>query len=873
MSVRLRLAIGIPFFALAFFYLCLRVYLGAVAPSVYSRRGWNAERKDGRVVIVVVGENAPATGALQRGDEIISLWSERPDATPTTTPDFWRVPPGTHYRLTINRAGQLFELPLRTTRIDTNSPEGAFFVFFIFTFLLFIGAGVTVFLLKPGDEKAWLLALMLTSFTSLFPLSFYLRLPWWVNLAAALTQLASTIFLPVMLGFFLVFPERSPLLKRFPRLKWMTYLPYLLFLLPLSTLETIFSIFQLSPSWRGLFNRWAGNSVTVLAVVYILAGLVAMAIGYRAASPVARRKLRVVLAGSGVGLLNIVLMPLGDLVELDRVLPTLWRWLDMGLLFTMPLIPLSFAYAIIRHQVIPIGLIIRRGMRYVLVSRGSVLLLMAVVSVVVFFAMDTFFYYLKPGSGRVVGVISAIVGIAVWQLARAFHLRMVAPKVDRLFFHQAYDAQQVIAELAESLRTTTSLSQLLKLVATKIQSAIQVANVTILLRDEASGGYHSAYRCVYSFHNRSAVPYPFDGRLSRDSAVITRLAESGQPIDLDGRDPQFALQTENGGSSLLSSEDLEALLKVESSLLLPITGKEGLLGIVSLGPHLGDLPFSSEDKRLLLSVSGPVSFALENIRLIERTIEDARRRQELEAENEQRAKELEGARQLQLSMLPKQIPQLPHLEIAAYMSPATEVGGDYYDFHLADDGTLTVAVGDATGHGLKAGTVVTAMKSLFHCYAGEPELIPVLNQSSRVLKKMNLRSLFMGLTVVKLNGRRLKISSAGMPPALVYRANEGTVEEVLIKAVPLGSVSNYSYRERELSLSCGDVVVLMSDGLPERFNRDGEMFDYSRTKQALAEAAARSSREIIEHFVRAGEGWANGRPQDDDMTFVVLKVK
>jgi serine phosphatase RsbU (regulator of sigma subunit) len=302
-------------------------------------------------------------------------------------------------------------------------------------------------------------------------------------------------------------------------------------------------------------------------------------------------------------------------------------------------------------------------------------------------------------------------------------------------------------------------------------------------------------------------------------------------------------------------------------------GKEGLLGVISIGPHLGDLPFSSDDKRLLLSVGGPTSFALENIRLIDRTIEDARRRQELEAENEHRARELEGARQLQLSMLPKSIPQPPHLEVEAYMKPAAEVGGDYYDFHLADDGTLTVAVGDATGHGLKAGTVVTAMKSLFRTFAAEPEIAPVFTRSSKVLKEMNLRSLFMGLTMIKLNGRRLKISSAGMPPMLIFRAEMGHVEEVLIKAMPLGSVNGYPYREQELSLGRGDVVVLMSDGLPERFNPAGEMFDYSRTVEALAMASDRSPQEIIEYLVSAGEAWAEGRPQDDDITFVVLKVK
>src|SRR5262245_9957749 len=113
--------------------------------------------------------------------------------------------------------------------------------------------------------------------------------------------------------------------------------------------------------------------------------------------------------------------------------------------------------------------------------------------------------------------------------------------------------------------------------------------------------------------------------------------------------------------------------------------------------------------------------------------------EKVKAENERRAKELEEARQLQLSMLPKKLPQLPHLEIAAYMKTATEVGGDYYDFHLGEDGTLTVAVGDATGHGLKAGTMVTAVKSLFDTLACHPDIPHIFERLSRTLKRMNLR--------------------------------------------------------------------------------------------------------------------------------------
>jgi serine phosphatase RsbU (regulator of sigma subunit) len=243
----------------------------------------------------------------------------------------------------------------------------------------------------------------------------------------------------------------------------------------------------------------------------------------------------------------------------------------------------------------------------------------------------------------------------------------------------------------------------------------------------------------------------------------------------------------------------------------------------------------------------------------------------IESENRRRAQELEEARQLQLSLLPRSAPQLPYLEIAAYMKTATEVGGDYYDFHLAADGTLTVAIGDATGHGLKAGTIVTATKSLFEAFAQQPDITHIFQQASHALKRMNMRSLFMAMAIVKIDHHRLIVSSAGMPPVLIYHAANRSVEEIAIRGMPLGSVMNYPYKQHEATISAGDVVVLMSDGLPERFNGRGEILGYTRGGEILKEFADQSPEEIINHFVRAGEIWAEGRPQDDDMTFVVLK--
>src|SRR5215510_2065357 len=891
MSVRLRLIIGIPFFALMFFYLGLRVY-SRVSLLEYSLRGWNAEWRDGRVVIADVIPNSPATGVLQKGDVVVAFWSERRDETPLVTPDYWRVPPDTRYKLTVSRDGQSLELPLQTTRISVGGPSsGALYFFYMLTFLLFIITGVTVFLLRPGDEQAWLLALILTTPVALLTFAVgSLQLPRRIYLAASLTQTLATVFFPAVLRFFLIFPERSPLLRRFPKLEWLIYMPYLLFMAPRDLVVDVLTTFQLAPAWRESFMRSTVNFIIGLAAAYLLAALIAMAVNYRAAGAASRRKLRVVMVGSGAGFLNVFLMPFGYLVGLSNAFPTLWRWFDNCLLFTLPLIPLSFAYAIVRHQVIPISLIIRRGARYVFVSRGSIILGVLIVGLILTVLLSTIFNRLQP-SPIVNGMVSAVVGVIAYNLFRSWHRRYLAPMIDRRFFRQSYDTRQIIADLTESLGTTTDLNHLLETVATKIQAALQTANVTIFLRDEATGDYLSAYSCDYVEADGRVINHERRPLLPCHGEIVKQLSDNGKLLDIE-QYISVTQQASDNGAPLAAKQaghptnpispikpinpitpELTALIEIKSALLFPLSSKGEALGIVSLAPRLGDLPYSGEDEQLLMSVAGPAALAIENARLVQRMITEASLRQELEAENEIRSKELEEARQLQLSMLPQTLPQLPLLEIAACMKPATEVGGDYYDFHLSDEGVLTVAVGDATGHGLKAGTLVTATKSLFNHLAQESEIPIIFQQSSRALKRMNLRSLFMAMTIAKVNGYQMTLGSAGMPSALIYRAARRVVDEISLRGVPLGSLTTYSYRECSLSLAPGDVVVLMSDGYPERFNGKNEMLGYGSAKSVLLEIAILPPQEIIEVFVKIADKWADGRPQNDDMTFVVMKVK
>ena len=244
----------------------------------------------------------------------------------------------------------------------------------------------------------------------------------------------------------------------------------------------------------------------------------------------------------------------------------------------------------------------------------------------------------------------------------------------------------------------------------------------------------------------------------------------------------------------------------------------------------------------------------------------------LEAEDSRKTIELEEARTLQLSMLPDVIPTVAGLDIQVYMQTATEVGGDYYDFSVTDDGALTIAIGDATGHGLHAGTMVAITKGLFKALGQGSSPLTFLRKSTHILKGMNLRRHYMAMTLARYQDHRLQLAAAGMPMPWVYRSATRDIEEIEVKGMPLGSFVQFPYQQKEISLGVGDTVLLMSDGFPELFNPDGDMLGYSGARSSFEAVSDRTPSEIIAHLKGTVTAWGNGHIQDD-ITFVVMQVR
>ncbi len=243
----------------------------------------------------------------------------------------------------------------------------------------------------------------------------------------------------------------------------------------------------------------------------------------------------------------------------------------------------------------------------------------------------------------------------------------------------------------------------------------------------------------------------------------------------------------------------------------------------------------------------------------------------VQAEAARKTAELEEARAMQLSLLPRHTPRVPGLTVAAIARTATEVGGDTWDWAVGPDGALALVIGDATGHGVRAGTVVSVMKGLFR---GDPfpgDLGLFLDRAGRVLRDLGLHRLHMALAVLVVRGGAATFASAGMPPAFVFRASSGTVEEILVPGAPLGALVDTPHASVSLKLAPGDVLLLSSDGLAESPGPGGEPLGYARAREAFRVVASLPPEEALATLARREEEWRGERPREDDLTLVLLR--
>ena len=239
-------------------------------------------------------------------------------------------------------------------------------------------------------------------------------------------------------------------------------------------------------------------------------------------------------------------------------------------------------------------------------------------------------------------------------------------------------------------------------------------------------------------------------------------------------------------------------------------------------------------------------------------------------EDERKNKELKAASDLQQSLLPKKNPKRSDLDIATFIRSSTEVGGDYYDFFPQDSGSLFSVCGDATGHGVSSGMMVSITKAGLN---GIEALAPnvILQKLNKVVKKVDLGTLRMSLNIVEISDKELNMSSAAMPPIYLYKASSNDVEELMQSGLPLGGLKDETFDQLTRSFEYGDVLIQLSDGLPEAPNAKGELYDYDRLKSLIQSSGHLSAQQIIDVLIESVDQWLEGNRNPDDITLVVTK--
>ncbi len=247
--------------------------------------------------------------------------------------------------------------------------------------------------------------------------------------------------------------------------------------------------------------------------------------------------------------------------------------------------------------------------------------------------------------------------------------------------------------------------------------------------------------------------------------------------------------------------------------------------------------------------------------------ERARKREE-----DRKNKELQAARDLQLSMLPKKVPQIANLDIASFIRSSTEVGGDYYDFFEHKGSSLYSICGDATGHGVASGMMVSVTKAGLNGIDALPANT-ILHKLNNVVKNIDLGTLRMSLNIVQIKPTEFELSSAAMPPVYHYVAATNKVEEILIKGLPLGGLKEEHFDSITRSFNAGDIIIQLSDGLPEAPNLTGEMYDYERLRLLIEDNGHKTAQGMIDALMASVDDWLQGLHNPDDITLVVIKKK
>ncbi|MDH4223038.1 MAG: SpoIIE family protein phosphatase, partial [candidate division Zixibacteria bacterium] len=643
-------------------------------------------------------------------------------------------------------------------------------------------------------------------------------------------------FFPQLLLFSLFFPLENLYIKRHPRVKLLIFIPHIfhLFLVlflyepekvkNLISLESIpkflsyllqpiFYVFNLFALFVGLIYKFHLQFFSIINLTYLFLAALFL---YQGTKRLTHGRLK-----NQAQLVSWGIRSSTGLYAIAFILPVLINFrMPDSLRYALTISALligsgSIAWAIIRHRFLDIKTLVRQSLVYSLTSAlllGTYFLLITQLS-----------NFMQVILGRKIPILEIgyiILAILLFQPVMSW----VDDLVKRLLLKDKSDYRIMMETFSHRIISILNLDELIRTIFDTLKKEMLVEEV---------------YLCLFDPENRKLNLFSETQNFSYPAAesLIAELKEKERPFYLDELQPQ----KDNPLFQTLSEDNV--------FLIIPITSAEGFIGFFGLSKKITGFKYTYEDLTLLKILANQFAVAYKNASLYQESLE----RQRIE-------EELLVAKQIQIGLLPKSFPLGPAFELSAFTQPARQVGGDYYDFLQRDDGTLGIAIADASGKGVPAALMVSLVHASLRAVAKgklEPsEIISSINQLiTSSVSDGRFATMFYGEYHPLI--RKLSYCNAGHNYPIVIRKNQ-SVEFLKTGGLILGAFPEAIYQREEIFFESGDLIFFYSDGLTDNLNEKNEMFGEDRLLELLLENRTLSGEKLKERVITEVETFARG---------------
>ena len=438
------------------------------------------------------------------------------------------------------------------------------------------------------------------------------------------------------------------------------------------------------------------------------------------------------------------------------------------------------------------------------------------------------------------------------------YLKFLRPVIAQ-FLQNTLEVEHAANELAERYEEINLLYSISEILGRTV--SLEEGASTILREVSETVGAHRGSILIHD-HSTSSLQ------------VIARIGGEGittAPIALDDKCSVSAHVFRTLHSVIVEEGemlcDAERGFRKGAMLTVPIlwTAQDGSepLGVVNLSDRRSGLAFTAGDQKLVTAIASQIGAAIQNARLVRKSLDQQRLQQEMQL-----------AHDLQMKLLPDAAHVAPDATVAARVVPAEDVGGDFYNLYRLSNGRIGVMIGDVSGHGYQAALIMalTMSASAIHAQGTDDPAEMLRRLYVSVKEELNTTEMFVSAlyAVVDRENGVLRYGNMGHPHAFIV-SRDGNVERLVAGGPPLGMLDEAPDSEARPWDPSGDVLLLFTDGIADARNREGKRLDEQPVLACVREYRAEAPVQIAERVFALLDQYTGDVPRRDDVTLVILK--